>query len=111
LEHARIAYISHLGLWEGGSFLDVGIILADTRVTFQSPILFEHRIQVGVRTTRLGNKSLTMEYCIVESQTKQELATASAVLVAFDYHHNKTILIPDHWRQTIAAFEKLAQTN
>ena len=40
MEQARVAYIRHLGLWPGGSFLDLGIILADARITFRKPILF-----------------------------------------------------------------------
>ena len=28
MEQARIAYVAHLGLWKGPSFLDIGIILA-----------------------------------------------------------------------------------
>ncbi len=43
IEQARIGYIRHLGLWQGGSFLDIGIILADVHLTFRAPILFENR--------------------------------------------------------------------
>jgi acyl-CoA thioester hydrolase len=107
-EQARIAYIAHLGLWkEQGSFLDIGIILADAHVTFLAPLLFGQKVQVGVRVTRLGNKSLSMEYTLQDVTTGQELASGSSALVTFDYRSQTTIAIPDHWRQTIAAFEDL----
>lgn len=105
LEQARISYVRHLGLWDGRSFSDIGFILADIQVTFRAPILFGQKIQVGLRVSRLGNKSLTMEHRLEDTQTGQELATASAALVTYDYHTQTTVPIPDHWRQAIIAFE------
>ena len=108
LEQARIGYITHLGLWDGQSFSQIGIILADAHLTFQAPIYFGQPIRVGVRTTRLGNKSLTVEYLIEDSQTQQEFARASTVLVTYDYQNHRTIQIPENWRQQISKFEHLA---
>ena len=107
MEQGRIAYIHHLGLWEGVSFLDLGIILADIRLTFRAPILFGQRVQVGVRISRLGNKSLEMEHTLQDEDSSQELASGASVLVAYDYHNSRTIPIPDHWRQVITEFEHL----
>ena len=105
LEQARIAYIRNLGLWEKKSFLDVGIILADVQITFQKPILFHDLIQVGVKITRLGNKSLTMQYEIEGIESRELFARASTVLVTYDYHLQASIPIPENWRTTIQKFE------
>ena len=110
LEQARIAYIRRLGLWESDSFLDVGIILADAQITFQKPILYYNQIQVGVRISRLGNKSLTMQYQIVGIENGEIFADASTVLVTYDYHQQITIPIPENWRTTIQNFESLDTT-
>jgi len=107
MEQARIGYIQHLGLWKGGSFMDIGIILADVHVTFLAPILFGEQIRVGLRVTQLGNKSISMEYLFDQSQQGRKFASASTVVVAYDYREQCTIQIPEHWRTTIAAFEKL----
>jgi acyl-CoA thioester hydrolase len=107
MEQARIGYIHHLGLWAGGSFLDIGIILADAQVTFLAPILFSQAVRVGVQVTRLGNKSLTMEYLIEEGSSGQQLATGTSVLVTYDYHASRTIPIPEDWRRRISQFEGL----
>ena len=107
LEQARIAYVRQLGLWHSGSFLDIGIILADAHLTFRSSIQFGQPVQVGVRVTRLGNKSLTMEYCLEDGLTGQELASGSTVLVTYDYHSGRTIPLPTEWRETITQFEGL----
>jgi len=107
IEQARIHYIQHLGLWDGGSFLNIGMILADVHLTFRSPIHFGQPVRVGVRVSRLGNKSLNMEYQLEDASTGQELARGSTVSVAYDYQEGKTIPLPEIWRNAIAAFESL----
>lgn len=107
-EQARIHYIIHLDLFkDGGSFMDVGIILADAHVTFLSIVRWKQDIRIGVRISRLGNKSMDSEYLMVDGGTNQELASGSSVLVAYDYRTGKTISILDEWREKINAFEKL----
>jgi acyl-CoA thioester hydrolase len=107
MEQARIQYIKHLDLWDGDKFLEIGIILADVRVTFLAPIEYTHQVQVGVRVTRLGNKSIEMVYSLRNPQTRQEYASGSTVLVAYDYHSRLTIPIPDNWRTVIQDYEGL----
>jgi acyl-CoA thioester hydrolase len=106
-EQARISYIRHLGLWKQGSFLDIGIILADAHLTFLAPVQFGQQVKAGVTVTRLGNKSLTMEYRLEDVRTGQALCAGSSVLVAYDYHISSTVPIPMDWRQAICAFESL----
>jgi acyl-CoA thioester hydrolase len=107
LEQARISYLRALGLWHGGSFLDVGIILADIRVTFQAPILFGQQVRAGVRVTQIGNKSLNMESSLEDGANGQLLASSSSVLVAYDYREARSMPVPEDWRKTIMEFEGL----
>ncbi len=108
MEQARIHYVKHLGLWDGGSFMDIGIILAKFEITFQAPVLFGQQVRVGMRTTRLGTKSMEMEYILEDTKTGQALATGSSVQVAYDYRCGQSIPIPDSWRQAIKDFENLS---
>ncbi len=105
LEQARIAYFIHLGLRKGNSFMDLGVILADIHITYKVPIIFGQAIHVGVVFTKLGNKSMHVEQKIENPQSGQIYATANIVLVAYDYHNQQTVSIPDHWRKTIDNFE------
>ena len=105
IEQARISYVQTLGLWDGNSFADIGIILAEAAVSYKSPILWGQTVRVGVRVSRLGNKSFDWAYIIEDSQTKMLHATASTIQVAYDYHHITTIPIPDDWREIITTFE------
>ena len=108
-EQARINYIRHLGLWGGGSFLDIGIILADAQITYYAPVQFGQPVEVGVRISRLGNKSLTMEYALQDREDGTQFAAGSTVQVAYDYRANRSIPIPDDWRERINRFEGLGQ--
>lgn len=105
-EQARINYLVSLGLFDKAqSSIDVGIILADAHITFLAPVLYGMDVQVQVGVTRLGNKSLTMEYLMLNAATGMELARGSTVLVTFDYHSHQTIPIPVLWREKISNFE------
>ena len=107
LEHARIGYVQQLGLWDGKSFQDVGIILADVQVSYKKPILWQQKIQVGGRVFRLGIKSFDFDYVIEDVHSGSLHATAKTVQVSYNYDKSQTIQIPDHWRITISEFEGL----
>ena len=107
-ETARINYFSHLGLFTPGqSFMDVGVILAEARVTFHAPVQFGMPVKVGVRIGKIGNNSMTVEQNIVRADTGEVMATGQVILVAFDYHTNKSQPVPDEMREKISAFEGL----
>ena len=107
MEQARIHYLKHLGLWKEGSFLDVGIILADFHITFRAAVQFGQAVRVGMRVGRMGNKSLDSYYVMEDADSGQALAEASAVLVAYDYREGRSIPIPEEWRKVILAFEHI----
>jgi acyl-CoA thioester hydrolase len=108
-EQARVHYLLHLGLFAPGqSFMNIGIILAKIEVTFLAPVEYDADVRVGMRIARLGNKSMTAEYTLLDAATNQELATGSAVLVGYDYRTKETIPISQEWREKIAEFEKMA---
>ena len=111
MEQARVAYIRYLGVWKGDSFLDIGIILAEVRVTFLKPITLGMDVRVAVRVSRLGNKSLTMEYRLENGPGGEQLASGDSVLVAYDYNSGKTIPVPPDWRHAIQNLEGVALTS
>jgi acyl-CoA thioester hydrolase len=105
LENARAVYLQRLGLWDGRDFDRIGIILVQTGCTYKKPIAYGQRIHVGVRTTRLGNKSIEMSYSVQEIDNDTEFATATSVIVAYDYQKEQSINVPPSWRKVIADFE------
>ncbi len=109
LETGRMAYVRHLGLLPDGSFLDLGMILAAVQIDFREPILFGQPVRVGVRVESIGNKSMKMAHSIEDANDGRLLAAASCVLVAYDYHSNESVPVPDAWRKVINEYEGLAE--
>jgi acyl-CoA thioester hydrolase len=105
-EQARVNYLINLGLFsKEQSFLEIGIILAEATVTFKAPVYFSSAPRVGVRVSRLGNKSLTMEYEMAEANGTV-YATGATVIVTYDYSTQATVPIPATWRAAIERQEK-----
>jgi acyl-CoA thioester hydrolase len=105
MEQGRVKYLQHLGLWDGKDFRAIGIILAEAGCTYKAPILLEQRLRVGVRTSKIGNKSIEFSYSIEDEDTGQVMATGRTVQVTYDYKRGASIPVPDHWREVIQAFE------
>lgn len=107
-EQARVQYMVELGLFvKDQSFMEIGVILADVHITYLEPIYFGHEVKVGVRAAKLGTKSMTWEQNIVDITTGKELATGEVVLVTYNYKEEKTIPIPEEWRDKINQFESI----
>jgi acyl-CoA thioester hydrolase len=108
-EHARLQYIKRLGLFrEGQSFMDMGIILADVHIAYKKPVEWWTPVKVGVRTMKIGNKSMTVEQCVVHAETEELYAIGEVVMVAYDYHAGKTLPIPQEWREATSRFDGLS---
>jgi acyl-CoA thioester hydrolase len=105
LEHARLTYLVQLGLWDGVDFNRLGLIVADIHIAYLAPMLLWQKVRLEMRTAKIGNKSLTFEYRLLDESTGQLLATAESVMVAFDYNTQKSIPVPPEWRAKICAFE------
>ena len=107
-EQARIQYMIELGLFtKDQSIMKIGVILADVHITYFEPIYFGQNIKVGVHAAKLGTKSMTWEQNIVDADTEKDLAKGEVVIVTYDYQQEKTIPIPQVWREKIAEFEGL----
>ncbi len=109
MEQARVFYLKQLKLWEGGSFLNMGIILADVQISFKKAVHFGDPVRVGVRIARLGSKSMTSEYQLEDARDASIFATGASVLVAYDYQHRRSVPIPDEWRKAILLYEGLVE--
>jgi acyl-CoA thioester hydrolase len=108
LEHARLTYLVQLGLWDGVDFNRLGLIVADIHIAYIAPMLLWQKVSLEMRVAKIGNKSLTFEYRLVDETNGELLATAESVMVAFDYNAQKSIPVPADWREKISAFEGVA---
>jgi acyl-CoA thioester hydrolase len=107
-EQARVAYMIELGLFtKDQSFMKIGVIVADVHIAYLAPVYFGQNVQVGVRTAKLGNKSMAWEQNVRDADSGQELSRGELVIVTYDYGSGKTISIPQEWRDKISEFEGL----
>ena len=107
-EQARVSYLTELGLFsKDQSFAELGVIIADIHIEFQAPVFWGTPLRVGVRTAKIGDKSLTVEQCVLDAASDKPHATGTVVLVAYDYSMRKTMSVPDAWRKVISEFEGL----
>jgi acyl-CoA thioester hydrolase len=107
-EQARVYYLIHLGLFgKDQSFMEIGLIVADIHITYHAPTHYADEIKTGVRTKKIGGKSMVVEQAVVHAGTGKELAKGEVIMVAYDYQGGKTIPVPDTWREKITAFERL----
>jgi acyl-CoA thioester hydrolase len=104
-EQARFAYLLELQLWDGKSFMDLGLIVADVHISYKAPITLGQKILVGVRVAKIGNKSLAYACQIEDEATHAVLAVAEIIGVSYNYHTHATQPVPDEWRQKISRFE------
>ena len=105
-EQARILYFEELGLFsKGQSFMEIGVIVADIHIKYRAPVFLGEPIKVGVRTTSIGNKSITLQQTIMGAGDSRMYADGTVILVAYDYHSHKTTPVPEDWRRKISEFE------
>ncbi|MFC2037436.1 acyl-CoA thioesterase [Chloroflexota bacterium] len=103
MEHARVEYLRETGLWSGEDFESIGMIVAETSCNYRAPGFLGETVTVWTRVSHLGNKSFHFEY---QLETEQgEIATGRSVQVCYDYVRQRSIPIPDAWRETILAYE------
>ncbi len=106
LEEARLHYLLDLGLWDGNSFLDLGVIVADIHITYIAPIKLDEEIKIGMRVARVGNKSITIENEILGSLDDLK-ARAEVIWVTYDFKEQRSIAVPEKWRKAIQEYEGL----
>lgn len=105
IEFARFRYLTTVGLWDGMSFMDLGLIVADVHINYLAPIKLFQNINVGVKVSKIGNKSISFIYQIEDSDTRQIMATAETIMVSFDYLKQISTPVSKRWRDIISKYE------
>ena len=105
MEQARLEYLQRLGLFDGKTFMDLRMIIADVHVAYKAPIVLGQKISVSTRAMKIGNKSITFEYVIEDSETGVVCGTGEVVGVCFNYTTHGTVPVPVEWRKKISEFE------
>lgn len=105
IEHTRLSYLLHLGLFDGEDYSNLGMIVADVHIAYLAPIKPLEKVRVYMRVVRLGTKSMDIEYSIENEDTGEVKSKAEFVMVTYDYHTLTSVPIWSEWREKISAFE------
>lgn len=104
-EQTRFAYLLELGLFDGHSFQELPLIVADVHCRYHAPISANVTVVVSTGVINIGNKSLTMGSTITSEDGKTLHAELETVMVGYDYHTKSSMPIPDEIRARVEAYE------
>ncbi|WKN40841.1 acyl-CoA thioesterase [Tunicatimonas pelagia] len=102
LEAARIAYFREVN--RTGSE-EIALVLAHADMNFKIPLTPDIHPVVRMRTTRLGNSSMTIDNIITDEEEERLFFTASTVMVAIDPKTGRPVPIPVDEKQKVIDYE------
>lgn len=102
LEEARAAYWRSVGGRDTLQAIDY--VMAEVTVRFHRRIGWPARLDVALRTSRLGTKSFEMEFEIRDAQGEL-VSSGSTVQVFYDYEAGAAAAIPLELRDRLAQYE------
>ena len=103
IEIARFRYFEDVVKADGDGKWSktLGLILARVEIDYKKPILLHDNVFVWTRCSKIGSKSLTLDWLIINNENGIEeiLAKGISVIVYFDYQNNQTVAIRKHIRR------------
>jgi acyl-CoA thioester hydrolase len=105
IETARLYYLLELGLFDGNSFDKLPFIVGDVHIRYLIPILPTDEVLVSMGITRIGTKSVFMEYEVTSGDSSQLFAAAETIMVAYDYHLKSSVPVSAELRKIIGEYE------
>lgn len=84
----------------------ISLVIVNINCSFFSPVHFTDRIEVFTKTLEIGERSVTMDQRIVNTDTGATHACCRTVLAGFDIKNRCGIPVTDQWRRLITDFEQ-----
>jgi len=105
MQDGRIGYLAMLGPYTELDLGGCGIILPEAHIFFRAEMFLHDSLEVGVRCQAIGRSSFQLEYRI--ERGGEVTAEGATPVICFDYQTRKAVRIPQHFRESLAAFENL----
>ena len=83
---------------------DCLVPMFDTRIDYKAEVLPGDLLEVRAALTRIGGKSLTVAYEMINLGNGEVAATLECVMVLFDWQKRKSVTIPDDLRAKAESF-------
>lgn len=106
MEIGRTKYWKHAINWD---WKTTGVVIGQASIDYIAPIFLGDKVNMYVRTSRIGNTSFDLEYLIVKDKNGKEVicSRGKTVCVAYDYASKKPSAIPEKEREKMVRFEQL----
>lgn len=82
-------------------FEEIGLIIAHAEIDYKSPAEFRDELRIDLRTASVGNSSWVYDYEIFNETKNRLVAIGKTVQVAYDYKMDKSIPIPNEFREKL----------
>lgn len=108
VEQGRIDYFQHV-IGPRHNWKEFGVLIARNEIDYLSPIVLEDELYCGIQVTRVGTKSISIEFELIIQREKGEKTLAAQgknVLVCHNHVQMKTAAVPTDWKLKIAEYEK-----
>jgi acyl-CoA thioester hydrolase len=104
-ELARMAFLKGI-IPAGHDWKVQGLILARNEVDYRMPVRLHDRVEAEAWCSAVGGKSFDLQYRIhrIGGDHEGVCAEGRSVMVCFDYVQQRTIALPEAWRQGLAAY-------
>ncbi len=104
-EQSRVQYFAELALWTGEPS-EYGLIVAKITCEYKAPLrMADSAVEVYTRCSRLGTKSFTMLHDLRRTHDDDQAAVGEIIVVAFNYVEDRTIALPQAWRDSLMDYE------
>lgn len=111
MDVAITEYLRHLGLdykqlaREG----KMDMALVKTTLEFKAPAFFDEVLEIGVRVSRIGNTSYTVDFEIYKEHSEELVLKGQTVYVNYNPATRSAEPVPDFFRTAVESFENPPQ--
>lgn len=108
IESARVDYFSDVFELDQLPTAADAFVVADSRLTYLQQLHHPSQVEIGTKTSRVGNSSFDLFSAMFIEGDDSPIALSTVVCVWFDFQSDSSKPIPDWARQCIVNFENLA---
>ena len=108
LESCRTAFFDAVNLWRFREHPRQGIAVVHAACNFREQVRYPAELEVGLRVTRVGRKSFTLEYGIFRKGSDVVVGDGTTVAVWMDFDASRALPIGPEMRRILEGYQGLA---
>lgn len=108
MELARMSYFDAV-VGDSIDWSAEGIILAKAEINYKQPVFLNDTLEIEIWIDHISARSFKIQYRFLKTQHAPEVIAAEGytIMVCYNYRENKSMIMPDSWKQKITRHEQL----